>query len=346
MIRFGKSSSALISHKRGFFCENNALLQDSQRIGALYREQPRRTDCKCCAAPLTGTVFFKQNIEYIICENCTHLNGAHEDSDTFCAAVYTQDGGENYAHVYSSSDKDAYLRRVTDIYVPKAEFLQDGLVEAGEDPARLTYADFGAGSGYFVSAMRSLGWAHSYGYEVSSTQTKLAAAMITEGAVIEHSLEETVDIAKTIKVDAVSMIGVLEHVQKPREILAALQANSAIKYLYISVPLFSPCVMLEAVFPNVMQRQLSAGHTHLFTEGSLSWMANEFGLKSLSEWWFGTDLVDLFRCVSVELERTEATQTLAPIWAQMMGPCLDDAQLSLDKRKTASEVHILFKFDK
>lgn len=344
MIRFGKSSGALLSQKRNFFEDNDALLEASKRVADVYRRQPLREACKCCDRPLGGQRFTKQEIEYILCENCTHLNGAFADTDDFCASLYTDAGGAQYAATYSAADKAAYSARVTGIYVPKAEFLDSALRECGEHPTEMTFADFGAGSGYFVGAMREVGLARSHGYDVSHVQVQLANSMIADGAVVQHELEDTERLAASIAADVVSMIGVLEHVQRPREILQALHRNEQVRYAYISVPLFSPCVMLETVFPNVMQRQLSAGHTHLFTEGSIEWMCREFSLERVAEWWFGTDFVDLYRCVFVELQRSEDTRDLVAHWERVMAGCIDELQLVIDQRKMSSEVHMLLRF--
>ena len=60
-----------------------------------------------------------------------------------------------------------------------------------------------------------------------------------------------------IKSDCVSLIGVLEHLQKPQEIFRALNQSKA-KYLYVSVPLFSLTSLLEHISPKVFPRLLSA----------------------------------------------------------------------------------------
>lgn len=345
MLKYGKSAGALLSQKADFFSDNDRLQAELSRIGEIYKQQPLRKTCKCCDAPLAGASFTKQGVAYTICERCGHLSGQHEDTDAFCAAVYTEAGGADYAKTYTSQDRDAYHARVDGIYSPKADFLGDALKEEGETPQNLRFADFGAGSGYFVSAMRGAGWENAVGYEVSSVQTNLANQMIAPGAVIQHELDDTIALAGSIEADVVSMIGVLEHVQHPREILAALKANPAVRYFYISVPLLSSSVVIEAVFPKVFQRQLSAGHTHLFTEQSIEWICQEFGMERQAEWWFGTDIVDLFRSVVVELERSDETSALSPMWRETMIPLIDDMQLPLDRRKLSSEVHMLLKFN-
>jgi hypothetical protein len=343
LIRFGKSAGPLIALKQNFFADNEALCADSRRIAELYAAQPRRTRCKCCDERLGAPSFRKTGIDYMLCQRCGHLNGAHEDSDAFCAALYTNAGGAGYAGTYSAADRDAYWRRVRDIYVPKAAFLRDALA-AHQDAGRLAYADLGAGSGYFVAALRELGLERSHGYEVSEVQVALAGENLGPGAVRLMAMDALLETAATLDCDVVSMIGVLEHVQQPRQLLAALRANPRVRHLFISVPLFSPCVFLEMAFPKVFPRHLSGGHTHLYTERSLDWTCAEFGLSRAAEWWFGTDMVDLFRAVTVELERGNAVTDRPGLWAGMFGPAIDDVQLALDQRKLASEVHMLLDF--
>jgi hypothetical protein len=339
MVRFGKSASALFAHKQSFFSDNARLVAEGRRIAALYAAQPPRTDCKCCEAPLGPASFTKTGVGYAICARCGHLNGLHEDTDGFCAALYSDAGGRDYAKAYSAADRAAYEARVRDIYLPKAEFLRDALAESC-DPQRLTFADFGAGSGYFVAALRTLRLA-AQGYEVGAAQAALAEAQLGPGAVACHALEETVALAGEMRADVVSMIGVLEHLQAPRAVLRALQGNPRVRYLYISVPLFSPCVFFELAFPDVFQRHLAGGHTHLFTERSLDWLCREFAMRRAAEWWFGGDAMDLFRALSVTL-----APGAADLWTEMFAPALDRVQLALDERRLASEVHMLLEFSR
>lgn len=345
MIKFGKSSVDLISQKQNFFSNNDKMLSESQEYGRFYRKQPRREVCKCCGHRLSGEAFIKQEIEYIFCQHCSHLNGAFDDSSEFCEFLYTEEGGAAYALNYSSEDKKQYFERVQGIYLPKAEFLRDSLLEEGVSPEGVKICDFGAGSGYFISALQKAGLTQSYGYEVSGVQARLANEMLGRKLVSNYEMHQTLEVAKTVDADLLSLIGVLEHLQNPREFLASVKTNQSVKYMMISVPLFSPCVMVETVFPNVMQRQLSAGHTHLFTEKSLRYLTGEYGLSIVSEWWFGTDLVDIFRSVSVELGRDKKTSSLVQPWSDMIAPLIDQMQKTIDKAKISSEVHMLLRFE-
>ena len=123
MIKYGKPSGPLFEHKRVFFKENDTKVAEFTRIAESYASQPRRTKCKNCLHTLKEIAFKKLGVEYMFCARCGHLNGAHEDTDEFCAALYTENGGSAYGAIYRSDDISAYRRRVRDIYTPKVEFL-------------------------------------------------------------------------------------------------------------------------------------------------------------------------------------------------------------------------------
>ena len=343
IVKFGKSSAGLLEIKKSFFEQNDRFLQYQRSLGEIYTAQPRRTMCMCCAGTIEGRSFAKQGIDYVICPRCTHLNGVHEDTDAFASAVYTGAGVAEYGELfYSAQDRAAYDQRKQTIYAPKVEFLLSSLAVLGEAPDRLRYCDFGAGSGYMVGAL-SDGGVDAFGYEVSDAQILYGNAMLGRDALRPLTIAESEGVASTVDCDVLILIGVLEHLRRPRELLRFLTANQRVRYLMISVPLYSPTVFFEMIFSEVMQRQLSGGHTHLYTPSSLDWMAAEFALEPVAEWWFGTDLVDLYRSLLVELRRTPATEQMTTAWATMFGPMIDELQLVLDRRQQSSEVHIIYR---
>ena len=339
MIRFGKPSGPLLAQKGTFFESNDELQERVREIGAIYVRQPKRSSCKNCSRPLAGLTFTKMGIDYVQCENCGHLNGRHEDTEEFVEAVYTGKGGAAYASTYGAADLAAYESRVKAIYAPKAAFLFDVIGDGAKD---LSFADMGAGSGYFVAALRQAGAENVVGYDVSETQVSLAREM-SGGTFRLHALGDTARIVAGVEADVVSFIGVLEHLRDPRAVLAALQANRTIRYAYLSIPMFSVTVFLEAVFPSVFHRHLGAGHTHLYTDSSLDWMCREFGFTRVGEWWFGTDMVDLYRDVIVSLGKSAGTANLSAAWHDGFGGVIDALQLELDKRKLSSEVHVVLR---
>jgi len=343
MIQFGKPSGPMLRHKQDFLANNGALAARADELAALYAAQPPRTKCMNCDGDLGPPEFTKRTIGYAVCERCGQLNGVHQDTDAFCQAVYADEGGKQYAQSYDAPDQDAFQARMRDIYVPKAEFLFGALKAEGIEPTREIYADLGAGSGYFVGALMAGGARSVIGYEVSEAPVALADKMLGAGHMSRHGLNETGSVAAEIEAGIVSMIGVLEHLQQPRAVLAALAGNKAVHTVYLSLPLFSPAVYFELIFPDIFPRHLSGGHTHLYTDSSIDWMCREYRFERASEWWFGADAADLFRSVQVQLENSAETADAAGRWSDWMLPMIDGIQRTMDEQKMASEVHLVLR---
>jgi hypothetical protein len=346
MDKYGKPIAPLLAFKKVFFSENELLLEREKNINNEYAIQPRRLQCKNCSSVLEGVDFVKQGVGYRFCGCCGHLNGIYEDTEYFCQKVYAQDGGDSYSRLYSTIDRTDYFSRVEVLYKPKADFLLEALGKHERDVSDLIFTDVGAGSGYFVAAMRSLGLEKVMGYDVSSVQVEFCNRMLGAQVLHTYDLEKTNSFLENIEGDVISLIGVLEHLRDPRGALRALRHNRRTRFLFISVPLVSPSVFFELAFPSIMSRHLSGVHTHLYSESSLSWMANEFGLKQLASWWFGSDLVDLYRSIAVRMKQIDPPNTLGARWEKLFLPILDELQLVLDKKHLASEVHILYKIER
>ena len=207
---------------------------------------------------------------------------------------------------------------------------------------KLKFCDYGAGSGYFLYALKKLGNKNIEGYEVMENQIKLGNLMLKKPIIKKTEIENVPDIFKEIKCNVLSLIGVLEHFKDPYKVLENISSNKNINYLFISVPMFSLSVFFEIVFPNVMSRVLPGagygGHTHLYTEQSLNWIEKKFNLSAVSRWWFGSDLTDLYRSIFLN-----NNQKLQKKWRDLFEPLIDDLQFIIDKKHLSSEVHILFK---
>lgn len=342
LVRYGKPLG------NSFWSQKEAFLSPSRErckkyidsFSDLYSSQPLRTLCKNCENLLPeDAAFSKGNIRYKICTVCGHLNGAHQDTDEFCRALYSEDVSD-YSKVYGSADKNNYFVRMNDVYAPKVDFLRDALNNFSENLAELCVADIGAGAGYFVSALKRAGVENSVGYEVSKKLIAQAQAL-GEIVLCEIDIKNVVHLASNIDADLVSLIGVLEHVPEPRKLLASIVENSRVRYVYMSLPLYSPAVFFESISDLVIPRHLTGGHTHLYTERSIAYFCDEFGLDVVGEWWFGLDVFDFIRSVAATLQ--EKDSGLLSAFMDLIKPAADDIQLALDRRKMSSEVHLLLK---
>lgn len=337
--KYSKPLGELPDFKQGFIESNRIEMQKIEELSKLYTTQPIRKRCKNCDATLDYDpqyCFNKLAITYCFCNTCGHCNGAHEDTNEFCEQLYSKDFGERYASVYSSKDKERFTKRVGQIYKPKAAFLEESLEALGEPP--LSLSDFGAGGGYFVAAARDAKFKSVRGYEPSRALVDLGNKMMEDTLLINHELDEIHELVLNTEANIVSFIGVLEHLQKPRLILSNIQKNPNIKYVFLSVPLFSPAVVFESVFDHILPRHLVAGHTHLYTEESIKFICDEFCFEINAQWWFGMDAFDLFRDVAFSLKQNPR---LFAYWNDVFKPKIDQIQQIFDQNKDCSEVHLL-----
>jgi len=339
--RYGKSSEGILNVRQNFFVENETSLQLAKSQAEIYIAQPRRICCKLCKARLPDRAdFTKLSIPYVSCSHCSHLNGMHEDTDTFCRAVYLD---ESYAAYYGSADAERYRYRTDAIYRPKADFLAETLAAEGHRLSGFSCADFGSGSGYMVAALVGAGCERTIGIEISPHQIAHAKQMAGADRFQLIDIADTLAAVRGLDADVVTIVGVLEHLQDQRAVLQALRDNPHVKYILLCVPLYGLCVFLEMAFPHIHPRHLITDHTHLFTDQSLRWMEQTYGFERCAEWWFGSDMLDLYRQVLVTLSQNAETSRMTEEWTRRMRPLIDPMQLAIDRQHLASEVHLVLR---
>ena len=335
--RYGKSVGDVLKIKSDFFEKNQAMLEMSENQADALLIQPKRTNCKICHSPLEGEpLYSSQRMSYHLCPVCGHLNSDFEDTQDFADRVYLVD---RYELNYSEDDRAAYENRMKSIYVPKAEFLLEGLADDGLKKEDIHLLDDGAGSGYFVRAMKSLGCDAS-GIEISPSQVEFANKMAGENILRSIEPDEAVKILSDTGANVVSFIGVLEHIINLDEIISAIKGNLNIQYIYFSVPMFSMSCVFEAAHQNCYNRHAGGTHTHLFSDSSIAYMLGEMDFEADKSWKFGSDIMDLYRMLSVCLDQN-GNGALKDYFAPKFKAMIDDLQLVVDKNEFASEIHML-----
>lgn len=217
----------------------------------------------------------------------------------------------------------------------------ESLSEDKVDYHSLKYLDIGAGSGYFVGALRDLGL-NTYGIEISGRQVEYGNTMLGDNLLQCIAPKDVLDHIRTSDANVASFIGVLEHLTDMNEVIEAVSNNPSIRYMYFSVPMFSYAVAFEAINDNIYSRVLGGGHTHLFTDESLSYMYKKYGWSVISEWRFGMDASDLYRIMLMRL-KCMGNDYLAEVFIEKYSPILDDIQLIMDQKRFSSETHVLVK---
>lgn len=275
-------------------------------------------------------------MEYVICETCSHVNGMYLESKEFTRKVYEEG---DYGKVYKEQSVEDYQNRVHNIYTPKVDFLIESLLEQQADVKSYKYLDVGAGTGYFVAALREKGFAAS-GIEVSKKQVEEGNKMLKLDALTALSDEEVTECIQHAECDVISFIGVFEHMVNLEEVLAAIKSNTHIKWVYFSVPMFSYSTMFEAISPDIFDRNLGGTHTHIFTDASIDYMCKLNNWNIVSSWKFGTDMPDLARMIQVKMIKDQ-NEELAKLFQEKMYGIIDELQLIVDKSEFADEIHVL-----
>tara|TARA_Y100000385_G_scaffold283289_1_gene339164 strand:+ start:1060 stop:2082 length:1023 start_codon:yes stop_codon:yes gene_type:complete len=338
MEKYGKSNKEMLSLKNDFFTNDKQLLKEQLEIGNTYLSQPLRKKCKNCNSTIKGYSFIKQNIKYKICETCSHLNGIYQDTLEFCESMYTDNEGKKFSiNSYTTKDYSVFIERVNQVYNPKVEFLLNSLKEQGENINELSFTDFGCGMGHFLKSLKTFNINNIRGLEVSKVNVEMGNYILKENLIEEIDINDFYH--KLVNVEVLSMIGVLEHLERPHEFLTKLKNLKNLKYLFISVPTFSLSSFLELTSQKIFNRQLGSDHTHLYTDDSLKYIEQKFDLERVSEWWFGTDILDLYRHTILKIENEETKSVFNNYFIDL----IDNLQFEIDKQKKSSEVHILYK---
>ncbi len=327
--KFSKNYSDIKTIKSSFYNENSLHLNNRKKIYRQYNEQPNRQKCKNCNSDLKSSFIKIHMVEYSFCNTCGHVNGIHEDTKNFTDNLYYNEEGSNYSLVY----KNDYMNRVKKIYLPKIQFLKTVVKE------KIKLLDVGCGAGHLVKACE-LENISAKGIEPSLELVRLGNEFNKNNKIYQTSMEDAYK--KILKSDSnvISLIGVLEHVRFPRKILENFAKSNA-DYLYILVPVFSLSNFIEGITPNVFPRHSSGGHTHFYTNESLNFIAKEFNLNIIGEWWFGQDFADLFRSILISSKNKK--QQYQSLLEKYLFNEINNLQNVLDKKKICSEVHMIFR---
>jgi 2-polyprenyl-3-methyl-5-hydroxy-6-metoxy-1,4-benzoquinol methylase len=342
MKRYGKSLHDIFTIKQSFIDQDRELVKENLLLADIARQQPKRQKCKNCLTNFTEEPLLKKHeINYYLCQECNHLNGEFEDTNEFAQVVYV-DEVTDYSKNYSEQSKEKWNERVRKIYNPKAEYLL-ACLDSESKNKDFSVLDIGAGSGYFLKALMNSGFKDVGGYEVSEKQVQLANTMLEDAKVEKIEIDGLVKLLSNTESEVVSMIGVLEHLINPREILKAISYNKNIKYYFLSLPLFSFSTLFELNNETHFNRHLAGGHTHLYTKESIQHFCKEFEFKIIGEWFFGTDAMDLYRFNLLKMIESTSNQNIVNLFSDKFLSVIDEIQLAFDKEEFSSEVHILLK---
>jgi 2-polyprenyl-3-methyl-5-hydroxy-6-metoxy-1,4-benzoquinol methylase len=331
IVIYSKSyDSKMFKIKKDFYLNNKKNLQSIININNIYKRQTKRDNCQNCEKKINSKDFSSFGIDYIICKKCLHLNGKYQNSNKFAYELYKGEKSKFYSLNYIKDFKG----RVESIYRPKVKFLKKIIKD------KFTLTDIGSGAGHFLKALE-IENIKSSGYETSNHLVKIAKKFIKKNKIELMDFHKINKIIENNKSDCISLIGVLEHLSDPNLAIKSFKESKS-KYLYISVPLFSFTTFLEHANPKVFPRQLGGGHTHLYTKKSLYYLFKKYKLNIIGEWWFGTDMPDLYRTLTNNFS-SKNSKFFETNFHSFFSNYINEFQHILDKNKVCSEVHIVVK---
>lgn len=330
VLKFSKNYGDIINLKKDFYEKNNYNRLMALRLNKIYLEGPKRKVCKNCEKKIDVFFIKSFNVKYNLCKFCGHLNGEKLETKNFFQKLYISGtGSQNIEKNY----KKNFKQRVNNIYNDKVLFLKQVIKK------KINILDVGSGAGHFLKALEN----HkikAIGIEPNKFMCKIGNYHLKKNKILNKNLNEVKKIfLNTSNINCVSAIGVLEHLENPNEFLNAFKM-SKIKYLYLSVPLFSLTSLIENSFQKVYPRHLSGGHTHLYTKESIYYFAKKHKFSIIGEWWFGLDIADLYRSVIVSSKQINKP-AYDKIIKKYFYTILNDLQNNIDQKKMSSEVHLV-----
>jgi SAM-dependent methyltransferase len=331
---FSKSNKDVQEIKKDLSSLNKKHLLFSNKIAKSYNKLHKRINCKNCGKKLPKKYdFLSFSVKYKICRKCNHLNGAQEETQSFFYKNYVSES--NLSKFYKKDLK----KRLNKIYIPKVKFLIKNL---RLDNKKLSVLDIGCGAGLFICSLNRLK-IKSKGLDISPNLISIGKNQLGIKNIFSKTEKEIITEIENTKFNCVSMINVLEHVLNPNHFLEAIKSNKNIKYFFINVPLFGFSSMFQSFFPNVFPRQLGGLHTHLYSVKSLEFICNKYKFKSLANWWFGQDGIDLKRSVINQSIFLNSSKYYNNYLSNCINTIEEKFQNLIDESKYCSEVHMVLK---
>ena len=344
-FKHSKDLTSLSSLKASSLAHNRDQLDITSRQLSFYSSQPPRTHCITCKSPLKPSPDITiRGIPYHVCDVCSHFNGGFLDTTAFSEYVYQKEGSADFASQYLSD----YKSRCEHIYLPKLKFLLDCL--QSEDFVPTSLVDFGCGAGHFVCVCNEYGIDAS-GFDLSPQLIEAASKHYSSLNMPRNSIpfaliqdeSQLHSALSSVDCDVVSALFLLEHLHDPSDFVRNFVQSNA-RYLYASIPLLSLSTFLDAAHPSIYPRQLSNGHTHLYTPESLDYLREKAGLRLVGSWSFGADALDLRRSLHVSIEQAGCSDSFKSLFLERYMPLdlVNKLQAAIDTSTGSSELHFIW----
>ena len=347
--KVGKSSDGILEYQKYLISEIESHISEEMLFEMRYLNSTARNICIICETEIGSADFTRNKIQFSFCMKCGHLNGHNQLTKQLMFSTY--DGLDSDTIPYDKlylQDFETFSKAVEKIYAPKSKFLLEAL--SNEMPASnakmLKILDFGTGSGHLVAALDAAGFVDVAGIDPMSTTIEHGQTKLGIKGLSKVSIEQSVEHLKETRAKVVTMICTLPHVSNHNEILTSMVENTNILYTFQKLPMYSFGALLDIFNPTVNSRVLSGAHTHLYTNSSLKFLEENFGMTRVAEWRFGADILDLYRNIKVNTLKHNFSSNFSMQFDRAFISVIDKLQYILDESDFSSEIHVLWKFQR
>jgi 2-polyprenyl-3-methyl-5-hydroxy-6-metoxy-1,4-benzoquinol methylase len=284
-----------------------------------------QAQCYVCGGQNRQPLTEIHGFSYVTCSACGHVYTSRRYSDDAIRRFY--ENNAYWAEVTYANKETCYYRR-DNVALPKVEFGERYL-----DDKSGIWIDVGSGIGDLVSVAQTRGY-QAVGLELSTTSVDFAREVFDLELVRRTIAEYLADHPEVIgKASVVSMIGVLEHVVSPIELLAdAHRTLRAGGIAMIQVPnARSLASMVQACFPeNVFRHMSPIEHIMLFTESSLATALKRTGFEPMAYWYHGLDIYELMTTLVLANNRVQDSMLYRTLLEDMnsLQQVIDDREQS------------------
>ncbi|MBF0429097.1 MAG: class I SAM-dependent methyltransferase [Magnetococcales bacterium] len=288
----------------------------------------KQKSCYICNSKESEKRVEIHGVWYATCQNCGHLYTLHRYSEEALRRFY--EDNNYYSEITYANKETCYYRR-EHVALPKVEY-----VERFTGLASGIWIDVGAGIGDLVSVAQERGW-EAIGLELSDSSVNFAKEVFAVDLIrqpLDAYLVENPKMLGCAKV--VSIIGVMEHVVNPMELLRQIHAVLAPGgVVVIQVPhANSVSSMVQEVFPQfVFRHMVPFTHIMVFSESSLQCALDQVGFEMEGLWFHGMDMYELM----ITLAFIDDRIVQSALFRTMMS-AMNELQLVMDKRELSDRL--------
>ncbi len=287
-----------------------------------------QAQCYVCGSEIRELLADIHGFSYVSCSACGHVYTSRRYSDDAIRRFY--ESNAYWAEVTYANKETCYYRR-DNVALPKVEFAERYLGEKSG-----TWIDVGSGIGDMVSVAQTKGY-QAIGLELSTTSVEFAKEVFGLQLVRRTIAEYLTDHPEVLgTASVVSMIGVLEHVVSPIDLLK--DAHRTLRpggVAMIQVPnAKSLASMVQACFPeNVFRHMSPIEHIMLFTESSLATALKLTGFEPVAYWYHGLDIYELMTNLVLANNRVQDSMLYRTMLESM-----NDLQQVIDDREQSDRI--------